>query len=386
MADILNVVVCGTRFGEHYLAALNCAEHLWSARPAHLPRYRLAGIVARGSARSLALAEKLAVPLYTDVAHLPDDIDIACVVVRSAIVGGDGSALARSLLTKGIHVLQEHPVHPTDILRLRALAAQHGKCYHVNTFYPHLPAGQRFIDYARQSARQRPPAFVEITTSLQLLYSSLDIVCRALGKATPFACSQPLALHAELAEWLADYTSPWPFRAVQGLIGGVPFSLNLQTWLDPDDPDHHSLVMHRIAIGGPEGNVLLANSYGPVVWSHPIYAPDYERDDAQSSYLLAPDHFAESRFNRQPTATIFGKQHGPSLTEAATHDFSLAIHAALDELMQEDAPVHQEHWWQAHGDAWLGIMRAVGPAQLTSRPPPAPPYPDPLAYAKECQT
>lgn len=382
MADILNVVVCGTRFGEHYLAALTCAEHLWSVRPAQLPRYRLAGIVARGSARSRALAAKLAVPLYTDVAQLPSNIDIACVVVRSAIVGGDGSSLARSLLSKGIHVLQEHPVHPTDIVRLRALAAQQGKRYHVNTFYPHLPAGKRFIDYARRSASERPPAFIEITTSLQLLYSSLDIVCRALGKSTPFACSEPLAMQGALA----DYAAPWPFRAIQGLIGGVPFSLNLQTWLDPHDPDHHSLVMHKIAIGGPEGNVLLANSYGPVVWSHPIYAPDYERDDAQSSYLLVADQFAESRFNRQPTATIFGKPHGPSLTEAAAHDFPLAIHAALDELIQDDAPVHQDQWWQAHGAAWLGIMRAVGPAKMTSCSPPPPPYPDPVSYAKEYQS
>jgi thiazolinyl reductase component of yersiniabactin synthetase len=382
MGELLNVVVCGTRFGEHYLAALHGGQHPWPARPAHLPRYRLAGIVARGSARSLALADKLGVPLYTEVAQLPGNIDIACVVVRSAIVGGDGSSLARALLMKGMHVLQEHPVHPTDILRLRALAAEHGKRYHVNTFYPHLPAGQRFIDYAKRSAAQRPPAFIEITTSLQLLYSSLDIVCRALDKAIPFSCTEPLAVPGAPA----DSTAPWPFRAIQGLIGGVPFSLNLQTWLDPHDPDHHSLVMHRIAIGGPEGNVLLANSYGPVVWSHPIYAPDYGRDDDRSSYLLAPDQFSESRFNRQPTATVFGKPQGPSLTEAAVHDFPWAIHAALDELINADAPVHQDQWWRTHGDAWLGIMRAAGPAQMASRPPPPPPYPDPIQYAKECQS
>ncbi|MGD7149842.1 thiazolinyl imide reductase, partial [Ralstonia pseudosolanacearum] len=50
-----SVLVCGTRFGEHYLAALTCAERLWAARPAHLPRYRLAGLLARGSERSRAL-------------------------------------------------------------------------------------------------------------------------------------------------------------------------------------------------------------------------------------------------------------------------------------------------------------------------------------------
>lgn len=251
-----SVLVCGTRFGEHYLAALTCAERLWAARPAHLPRYRLAGLLARGSERSRALARRLGVPLFSAPDEVPAGIDIACVVVRSAIVGGDGSSLARALLERGMHVLQEHPVHPTDIVRLRELAARHGRRYHVNTFYPHLPAGQRFIDYARQSAARNRPAFVEITTSLQLLYSSLDMVCRALGGEGTFACAGPLPL--DTLPGRPD--APWPFRAIQGVICGVPFSLNLQTYLDPADPDHHSLVMHRIAIGGPEGHVLLAGS------------------------------------------------------------------------------------------------------------------------------
>ncbi|WP_459198982.1 Gfo/Idh/MocA family oxidoreductase [Ralstonia pseudosolanacearum] len=374
-----SVLVCGTRFGEHYLAALTCAERLWAARPAHLPRYRLAGLLARGSERSRALARRLGVPLFSAPDEVPAGIDIACVVVRSAIVGGDGSSLARALLARGMHVLQEHPVHPTDIVRLRELAARHGRRYHVNTFYPHLPAGQRFIDYARQSAARNRPAFVEITTSLQLLYSSLDMVCRALGGEGTFACAGPLPL--DTLPGRPD--APWPFRAIQGVICGVPFSLNLQTYLDPADPDHHSLVMHRIAIGGPEGHVLLAGSYGPVIWSHPIYAPDYARSEAQASYLLSPQAHGASRFNRQPTALTFGPARGPSLCEAVASDFPVAIHAALDELVAAGAPVHTSPWWHAHGRAWLGIMRAAGQPVMVKQPAPPPPHPDPETYLRE---
>ncbi|WP_210540227.1 Gfo/Idh/MocA family oxidoreductase [Streptomyces scabiei] len=57
----LRVVVCGTRFGQVYLSALRrCPE-----------RYRLVGVVARGGARSVALAEEYGVPLYSSVDQLP---------------------------------------------------------------------------------------------------------------------------------------------------------------------------------------------------------------------------------------------------------------------------------------------------------------------------
>lgn len=39
------------------------------------------------------------------------DFDMACVVIRSTAVGGKGTEIAGALLEKGIHVIQEHPVH-----------------------------------------------------------------------------------------------------------------------------------------------------------------------------------------------------------------------------------------------------------------------------------
>jgi len=87
------VVVVGARFGEIYLNAF-LKQRLG---------LELAGIVARGSARARQLAHAFGVFLYTDINQLPDDIDIACVVVRSTIVGGCGSTLAEVLLKRGIH-------------------------------------------------------------------------------------------------------------------------------------------------------------------------------------------------------------------------------------------------------------------------------------------
>lgn len=360
------VIVCGTRFGEHYLAALAQQR----------PGYQLCGILARGSARSVALARQLGIPLYRQVDQLPADIDIACVAVRTSIVGGDGTRLASALLQRGIHVLQEHPLHPTDTQRLLSTAREHGVRYQINTLYPHLPAGQRFIQYVRQGLTQQPMWFIEMTTSLQLLYSSLDILGRALGGLAPFAVSAPLSL-----ETLARPAHPWPFRSLQGVLAGIPLSLHLQTYLDHRDLDHHSLVMHRISCGGPQGNILLANSYGPVVWSHPIYAPNYQGDGADASYLLNGEALRSSRYNRQPTAITFGPAQAPSLNEAVEEDIPHAIFRALDELMQEPSP-DSPHWVQ-HGQTWLDIMRAVGQPVMTELAPPCPPFPDPVSYARE---
>ena len=85
-------MVCGTRFGEHYLAAL--------AHPDS--PLRLAGILARGSERSRLLAEKFGVPLWRSVEQIDDAVTVACVAVRSRMVGGEGSALAEALDRKSV--------------------------------------------------------------------------------------------------------------------------------------------------------------------------------------------------------------------------------------------------------------------------------------------
>lgn len=80
------VVVCGARFGQVYLEAF---------RNPDLP-FELAGVVAAGSERSRACARRYGAPLYTDPEQLPDDIDMACVVIRGGLLGGRGSELARA--------------------------------------------------------------------------------------------------------------------------------------------------------------------------------------------------------------------------------------------------------------------------------------------------
>ena len=60
------VVICGTQYGQVYLSA-------FLARNSY---FQLAGIMGKGSARTLQYAKEFGVPLYKSVSEIPSDIDI----------------------------------------------------------------------------------------------------------------------------------------------------------------------------------------------------------------------------------------------------------------------------------------------------------------------
>ena len=102
------VLIVGAKFGEMYLNA-------FMQPPEGL---ELVGLLAQGSARSRELAHAFGIPLYTSPEQITRMPDIACIVVRSTVAGGTGTQLARHFLTRGVHVIQEHPLHPDDMLLL----------------------------------------------------------------------------------------------------------------------------------------------------------------------------------------------------------------------------------------------------------------------------
>ncbi|OSK02703.1 Thiazolinyl-S-HMWP1 reductase YbtU [Escherichia coli SHECO001] len=98
------VLIVGAKFGEMYLNA-------FMQPPEGL---ELVGLLAQGSARSRELAHAFGIPLYTSPEQITRMPDIACIVVRSTVAGGTGTQLARHFLTRGVHVIQEHPLHPDE--------------------------------------------------------------------------------------------------------------------------------------------------------------------------------------------------------------------------------------------------------------------------------
>ncbi|MGA5560608.1 Gfo/Idh/MocA family oxidoreductase [Streptomyces platensis] len=242
------VLVCGTNFGRFYAEAAR-----------RRPGYALAGILSRGSAASRAYAESLGVPSYTDVDDLPADIDAACVAVSSSISGGLGTELAKALMDRGIHVLQEHPVHLTELTDNLKHARRRGVQYRLNTHYPHVAPVRGFIDAARRLVAQQRPLFVDAATPVHLMHPLVDILGQAMGTLRPWRFADLAPLPAEIG--------PQPFRSLHGVFAGVPLTLRVQNQLDPSDRDNHALHWHRISLGTEGGVLTLADTHGPVLWS-----------------------------------------------------------------------------------------------------------------------
>lgn len=243
----LRVVVCGTTFGRVYLRGLE-----------QLPEeFTLVGILARGSSQAVQCAQEYNVPLYTDVEQLTkESVDMACVVVRSTVVGGQGTDLANNLLLKGIHVLQEQPVHHDELVKCLRSARKAGCCYHLNSFYPDLEIVRNFITTARQVLQQTEASYIDAACSIQVLFPLVDILGQSLGGFRPWfflAASNP--------------SSAAPFCSLSGQIKGIPITLQVQNQLNPVDPDNYTHLLHRIVIGTNSGNLMMTDSQGLVLWS-----------------------------------------------------------------------------------------------------------------------
>ncbi|MFF2650712.1 Gfo/Idh/MocA family oxidoreductase [Streptomyces sp. NPDC058045] len=244
----MRILVCGTNFGRFYAEAAH-----------QRPGYALAGILSRGSAASRAYACGLGVPFHTRVDDLPADIDAACVAVSSAISGGQGTELARALMDRGIHVLQEHPLHLTELTANLKHARRRGVRYRINTHYPRVAPVRTFIDAARRLTARQRPLFVDAATPVHLMHPLVDILGQALGGLRPWRFADPAPL--------PDDIGPHPFRSLHGMLAGVPLTLRIHHQLDPSDRDNHALHWHRVSLGTEGGVLTLADTHGPVLWS-----------------------------------------------------------------------------------------------------------------------
>lgn len=357
MKKTYRVIICGTLFGQVYLSAFQ----------RQFPGFVLAGILANGSERSYQLAQAYSVPLYSDVAQLPQDIDIACVVIRSDIVGGQGSVITKSLLKRGIHVLQEHPVYETDVVECLKLARENNCRYTVNTHYPTVPAVQYFIDFCRELTNQHAPLFVEATCGVQVVCGLLDMLSRALGGSTPFAFQ---SIDQQQANQPTKSIKS-PYCVVQGMLGGIPLILKIQNQLDPTDPDNHFHIMHRVSIGFPSGNVLLVNTHGPVLWNRAFYIPRKASDQGVRE-IIDREHAAE--FYQPPMSEVIYSGDA-SLAQILDEYWAMSVQNALRQFsgqIEQSSSKSAQHI-VSQAQVWKALMSRLGnPEVISSLPPIAP--------------
>ncbi|MGX1516295.1 thiazolinyl imide reductase [Streptomyces collinus] len=162
-------------------------------------------------------------------------------------------------MDRGIHVLQEHPVHLTELTDNLTHARRRGVQYRLNTHYPRVSPVRGFVDAARRLVAQQRPLFVDAATPIHLMHPLVDILGRAMGTLRPWRFADPAPLPAAVG--------PQPFRSLHGMLAGVPLTLRVHHQLDPSDRDNHALHWHRISLGTEGGVLTLADTHGPVLWS-----------------------------------------------------------------------------------------------------------------------
>ncbi len=345
------VVVAGTAFGRIYLDAVRSAPE----------SFELVGILASGSAYSAECARRHGVPLYTSPEDVPA-VDIACVVVRSGTLGGRGSELTRTFLRRGIHVLQEHPVHAEEIADCLRAARAGGAAYSVNTLYPHLRPVRRFLAAARALRERQQIAYIDAACNSQVAYPLLDLLGRITGGFRPWAFGelQPFPF--------ADLNSAQPFQSLHAVVGGVPVTLRVQNQVDPDDADNHSFLLHRISLGCEGGVLSLADTHGPVLWNPRLHAG---RDATGRLVMAGP---GTERLGVRTTVPLGDEEPG-TYHDVFADLWPDAVAESLRELCRDiDEPSRRAatgQWALGVSTLWRDLTATIGIPELISPGVPA---------------
>ncbi|MDP7727117.1 MULTISPECIES: Gfo/Idh/MocA family oxidoreductase [Mycobacterium] len=316
-------IVVGATFGAVYAEALAAADS----------PVELVGLVSTGSAASAALADRLGIALYPNLDDLPH-VDVAFVVVRSGVVGGDGAQLSERLLTRGTHVMQEQPVHADEILSLLRTAKAHSVRYAVNDFYSRVAPVRQFIDAARVLDEIERIRYVHARSSIHVVYPLFVILSQVVGPLAPARIR------------VSGERGPGPFIAGRLVLGDVTIDLLVQNELCPTDPDNHARLLHAITVGSDAGELVLSHTHGPTRW-HPRPRAEAAVEDWPISELVGTEF--------EPTTSIVRNELWPAAVRLAAADF-------IDSIANSATMITQRFIRATR--LWSEFTSAMGPVDL----------------------
>ncbi len=240
---IYKVVVCGTGFGMFYIEALRCLKK----------DFEIVGIVAKGSVRSQKCASFYNVNLYHSPEEVPDDVDIACVAVRSGSLGGAGTEMSLKFLERGIHVILEQPVHHEELKQCFQTAQKNKCCFMTGDLYMNMPEIRRFFQVCRfLDSRGEKIEYLRAGSCVQAFYPFAELLLHLVpnGKVEI----------SYVGEQQAD------FKQIIGTIGNIPFTFQFNNTINPKDPDNHMQILHNFCCYYPSGRLELVDTRGLLLW------------------------------------------------------------------------------------------------------------------------
>lgn len=241
MSSKPRAVVVGGGFGRNYARAL--------AHPGS--PVELAAIVGRGGPRSTALAQELGVPVWSSAELENQPLDLAVVAVRSAIIGGMGDSISASLLSRGVAVIQELPIHSTSVIELLRQARRGTTVFHPSAFYDRLATTRRFTSHAIDLRKRVGFENVLVRTCCQTLHDALLVLSGFMAGPPPRD---------------ARVTNRRGHARVDLDWAGVPVDIQVGNRMDTRDPDAHSQPLMAFVVSTSEGELELGHVHGPTVF------------------------------------------------------------------------------------------------------------------------
>jgi pyochelin biosynthetic protein PchG len=324
-------IVVGATFGAVYAEALSAP---------HSP-VELVGLVSTGSTASAELADRLGVSLYTGLDSLPG-VDVAFVVVRSGVVGGEGAQICERMLERGIHVMQEQPVHADEILSLLRVAKTNSVLYTVNDFYSRIASIRQFISAAQALDKISRIRYVHARSAIHVAYPLFTILSSVVGPLTPARIMVPQR----------PENTESSFVAGRIVLGDVTVDLLIQNELCANDPDNHARLMHTITVGSDAGELVLAHTHGSTRW-HRRPRAEAAATDVSIAEPVGIDF--------EPTAVQVRNELWPDAIRLAAADFIESIDRSRTMVSQRFVRATR---------LWADFTSAMGPATLIDPEPP----------------
>lgn len=337
------VIVCGVGFGQFYLRALELLKK----------EYELVGILSKGSDISLEYANKYGVPLFTDISEaLKMAPDLACVVVKSTVVGGSGSQIAQEFLKHKINVIQEHPVHLAELVQNVRLAKSCGCRYILNTFYPNLKRVSDFIQTSHILMKHCAIQYIHATCSIHVLFPLIDILGRITGGFRPWEF-----------KLLNGSNENVPFSIISGNIRGIPLSINVQNEIEPENPENNTLLLHAIDLFTMSGKLTLTGTNGIIVWEPCMN----KKLDKNGVFRLD----RKDEFLKLPTYEILGNQQEIRFRQMFLEEWTKSIKKSLEcfcDLQNEPSKVNNELQYAITAtEVWQDLGKILGNAKIIKK-------------------
>jgi pyochelin biosynthesis protein PchG len=325
-------IVVGSTFGAVYAEALAAPQS----------PVELVGLLSRGSTASTELADRLGVLQGTNMDGLPP-VDVAFVVMRSGVVGGEGTQICEQLLARGIHVMQEQPVHADEILSLLRVAKANSTVYAVNDFYSRIAPIRQFVSAAKALDKIARIRYVHARSSIHVSYPLFTILSAVVGPLTPARIMVPQ--RAESGETTAS-----SFVAGRMVLGDVTVDLLIQNELCAYDPDNHARLMHTITVGSDAGELVLAHTHGSTRW--------YPRPRVEAGALQIAEPVG---VDFELTTAEVRNELWPDAVRLAAADFVESIDRGRIMISQRFVRATR---------LWSDFTSAMGPATLIDPQPP----------------